>query len=93
MNDNIQKQPSAREKEMELMKNFAEEAYFDEEIFRDQLRCLWTAYCLHYNLDVDTSSYDSELWELWQSSIICDEDTADWSDFDSFDNFMCAHLV
>ena len=49
--------------------------------------------CLHYDLDVDTASYDSYIRELWKAVAADEEDTADWSDFDSFGNFMCRYLV
>ena len=82
-----------RNVEFKFMVSFAEESYFDEDICRDRFRMLWTAYCLHHNLDVDTKSYDSDLRELWEAVAADDEDTADWSDFDSFDTFMCRYLV
>ena len=44
-------------------------------------------------LDVDTASYDSYIRELWKAVAADEEDTADWSDFDSFGNFMCRYLV
>ena len=30
-----------------------------------QLRALWTAYCLHYDLDIDTAEYDNRMMEIW----------------------------
>lgn len=47
----------------------------------------------HHNLGVDTASYDSDLRELWESVVADEEETADWSDFDSFSTFMCRYLV
>lgn len=85
--------PLDKKRELEYMKNFAQEAYFDTDVCRDQLRSLWTAYCLHNDLIVDTGAYDSDILELWSVVSLGEEDTAEWSDFDSFDNFMCAHLV
>lgn len=83
-------------KELEFIQAFIEGACFDEEVCQDQLRCLWTAYCLRYNLDVDTSVYDNDLLSLWQKMEDTDNggepDTACWSDFDSFDLFMCKYL-
>lgn len=81
--------PEVQIKEFEFLDHFAREGFLDEELVRDQLRALWTAYCFHANLDVDTGKYDSELSTLWET--ICEQgecDTADWSDFDSFDLFM-----
>lgn len=83
----------SREAEMEYLKEFARQGCFDEELSRDQLRCLWTAYCLHHGLDADTSGYDNDLKKLWNTMAEDEPETADWSDYDSFDNFMCRFLV
>lgn len=87
------KDETGRNDEFKFMVSFAEESCFDEDICRDHFRILWTAYCLHHNLDVDTSSYDSDLRELWEAVAADEEETADWSDFDSFGSFMCRYLV
>ena len=83
----------SREAEMEYLKEFARQGCFDEELGRDQLRCLWTAYCLHHGLDADTSGYDNDLLELWDATAEDEDETADWSDHDSFEDFMCRYLV
>ena len=83
----------SREAEMEYLKEFARQGCFDVEIIRDQFRCLWTAYCLCHGLDADTSGYDYDLKELWNATAEDEPETADWSDYDSFDNFMCKYLV
>ena len=83
----------SRKAEMDYLKEFARQGCFDEELSRDQLRCLWTAYCLHHGLDADTSGYDNDLLELWDVVAEEEAETADWSDHDSFDNFMCRYLV
>lgn len=91
--EELRKHLSTKSRELEYMKKFAQESYFDDELSRDQLRSLWTAYCLHNDLIVDTYTYDNDIMELWSVVSLGEEDTAEWSDFDSFDNFMCAHLV
>lgn len=78
--------------ELDWMKQFAKESRFDEELARDQLRSLWTAYCLHYGYDVDTADYDRWLGELWAVVSEDEPGTADWSDFESFDLFMGRYL-
>ena len=83
----------SREAEMEYLKEFARQSCFDEELSRDQLRCLWTAYCFHHGLDVDTSGYDNDLLGLWSATAEEEPETADWSDYGSFENFMCRYLV
>ncbi|WP_289805102.1 hypothetical protein [Faecalibaculum rodentium] len=83
----------SRKAELEYLQEFVWQCCFDEELGRDQLRCLWTAYCLHHGLDADTSGYDNDLMELWNATAEDEAETADWSDYDSFDNFMCRFLV
>lgn len=83
----------SRKAEMDYLKEFARQGCFDEEPSRDQLRCLWTAYCLHHGLDADTSGYDNDLLELWDVVAEEEAETADWGDHDSFENFMCRYLV
>ena len=83
----------SREAEMKYLKEFVRQGCFDVDIIRDQLRCLWTAYCLHHGLDADTSGYDKDLKDLWNATAEDEPETADWSDYDSFDNFMCRFLV
>lgn len=50
-----------RTAEFGYMKAFIVEGDFSDERYRAQLRALWTAYCLHHNLDVDTTEYDADL--------------------------------
>lgn len=83
----------SRKAEMEYLKEFARQGCFDEETSRDHLRCLWTAYCFHHGLDADTSGYDRDLSELWDTVAEEEPETADWGGHDSFDSFMCRYLV
>ena len=71
----------SREAEMKYLKEFVRQGCFDEELGRDQLRCLWTAYCLHHRLDADTSGYDNDLMELWNTTAEDEPETADRDDF------------
>ena len=97
-----------RNAEFKFMASFAMQSCFDEDICRNRFRMLWTAYCLHYDLDVDTASYDSYIRELWKAvAAEYDEDlarlwdvvseagdgTTEWSDYESFDHFMSRYLV
>ena len=54
---------------------------------------LWTVYCLHHSLEVDTSDYGYDLLELWMKITETGDGTSEWSDFSSFDHFMCTYLV
>ena len=40
--------------EFDFLSDFVAENCFDVEVCRDQLRVLWTAFCLHHGLIVDT---------------------------------------
>lgn len=81
------------EQEFDYIVGFAVESCFDSELACQQFRSLWTAYCFHRGLDVDTAEYDAALAEIWKEVSAGEEDTAYWSDFDSFDQFMSAELV
>ena len=84
---------AARESEFGYLTAYITESCFDDEICRDRLRMLWTAYCLHHNLNVDTSGYDNDLMDLWNKLAETGDGTSGWEDFDGFENFMCAYLV
>lgn len=79
--------------EMGWLMEFIREENFDAEASRGQLCCLWTAYCLHHGLDVDTSGYDDDLRGLWAAMTESCYGAAGWDSFDSFDSFMCQYLV
>jgi len=80
--------------EYQYMKSFVHKNGLDTPICREQFRSLWTAYCLHHDLAVDTSGYDNDLLELWNFMIKFDYPVFNWwNDFDDFDYFMCANLV
>ena len=86
-----------RRKELQYIFSFVAEGSFDQEIECDQLRSLWTAYCLHHGLDADTSGYDNDLLAVWKK--INDVNRKEvgkenvlWSDYDSFDLYMVEFL-
>lgn len=79
--------------EFEYLRTFVQTSCFDEEICRDQLRILWTAFCLHYGMSVDTNIYDRYALVLWDLLQEAGDGTAEWKDFNTFDNFMCKYLV
>lgn len=81
------------EQEFDYIVGFAVESSFDNELACQQLRSLWTAYCFHRGLDVDTAEYDAALAGIWKEVSAGEEDTAYWNDFNSFDQFMSAELV
>lgn len=79
--------------ELQYIFSFVNEGCFDTEIACNQLRSLWTAYCLHHDLDVDTHRYDNALMEVWTLVAATEDYAAGWSSYDSFGDFMCADLA
>ena len=77
-----------REDEMQFILNFVKD-HSQDQGFEEQLRCLWTAYCFHHDLEVDTSEYDkdfSKLWDEMKRIVLLTE-------YGYFENFMCEYLV
>lgn len=54
-----------------------------------QLRALWSAYCIHQDMEVDTATYDKELSCLWH---VLNEKFPKLV-LEQFGNFMAEHLV
>ena len=65
----------------------------DEMVVMQQLRCLWTAYCFHNNLDVDTAGYDNRMMEMW--NVMQENESAPYSslEYERFYNAMSKYLV
>lgn len=79
--------------EYAYLKAFVWESCFDDELSRDQLRCLWVAYCFHHELVVDTFEYDCDLLELWGVLTETGDGTSEWEDYDGFYYFLSKYLV
>lgn len=74
------------EQEFEFIKAYAA----DEERFDvGQLRCLWTAFCIHNDIEVDTAEYDNLVHDLWN---IADKQCR-WFSFNAFEMYLCKYLV
>ena len=58
----------------------------------DILRILWTAYCFHHGLDIDTAEYDNTLLQIYNTVILDDSADAPIS-YDKFDDYMAYYLV
>lgn len=90
---------TAQSEEFGFLKKFAKEGDFFFEVCKRQLRSLWTAYCIRYDLDVDTLAYDTQLKEVWLSLRIEGEDCWMAADdegtvgFEEFDDYMCEEMV
>lgn len=83
--------------ELGYMEEFAQTGDFSEGIIREQLRCLWTAYCIRHDFYVDTSEYDRAIKKIWDKLPEDGRDACYWESeyegFDAFDMYMCAYLV
>ncbi len=89
---------SVIDEEFDYILRYAESSDFDydfDNIVTERLRILWTAYCLHKNLDADTYEYDSKLAEIWgtiyESIDVNSEIIQNGSDL--FENYMTEFLV
>lgn len=63
-----------------------------EETCQDQLQALWTAYCLHHSLNVDTNGYDNDLLTLWNRMQEAGTGVGVWEGYDTFDMYMSEYL-
>lgn len=76
--------------EFDYLKKFAKGIEYFTEIDYNQLKSLWTAFCFHSDLIVDTSIYDNKFLEIWEE--IESTDGFDFT-YGDFYNFMCEYLV
>ena len=60
---------------------------------RSQLMALWTAYCMHNSLEVDTIMYDVELIDLWNAIPIEHRRELHCSNWGEFDDLMVAWMA
>lgn len=78
--------------------DFAKEMYFEFRAARQQLRSLWTAYCLHNDMECDTAKYDNDIRAIY--NVVAKNKSCQWVDneeegivgFDLFDLFMGEEL-
>ena len=83
---NIQK-----DRELKYLFEFAKGAIFSDGSDLQVLRCLWTAYCFHFDLNVDTQPYDTMLYRLW--NIVGQNRSCTFENVDDLDSFLCAYMV
>lgn len=77
--------------EIQSIAKFVETYYAKDDMFMKQLRAMWAALCLRFNLMVDTSSYDNYILLLHDKITHCRLDFN--MEFSEFDDFMCGLLV
>lgn len=91
--DSCRHNPVNDDDELAYLTEYLRESCFDDEISRDRLRMLWTAYCMHSGIDVNTARYNALLLRLWEELLETGNGTSDWSDSWEFTKFMCAYLM
>lgn len=59
------------------------------------VRVLWSAYCLHANLDPETKNYDKDMDALWESvkDNWMDDGYPYWGTYEDFYNDMTEYLA
>lgn len=83
--------PGKQDTEFGYLCSFAEEADFEcETLPAEQMRALWTAYCFHNNLTIDTFECDAALRKVW--AVLKDKKSCCWDNFNEFDHYMADAL-
>ena len=90
--DSCKHNPPKDDSELAYLTEYVRESCFDEEISRDRLRMLWTAYCMHHGIDTGSVRYDSIIFKLWGVMQETGDGTSEWSDVGEFARFMIAYL-
>lgn len=76
-----------------INQNIASKVDFDNLLLIQQLRSIWSAYCLHQNYDVDTAKYDDRMLKIWSAiEENCGISYA-FEEYERFYNVMSEYLV
>lgn len=78
--------------ESKFMAEFIQQSILKEELFRNQLRMLWTAYCLHQSAPVGSGTFECGLMYLWGVLQKDNSGAAGWGSYEGFEEFMSAYL-
>ena len=78
-----------KKEEYEYILTFIKEAEesVSEPLIFNQVRALWTAFCLHHNVCVDTHDYDWRVMELAKAMGV------EYKNLNQFDNELAQYLV
>lgn len=74
-----------------IKENITNKEDFNNTLVIQQLRSLWTAYCLHQDCNVDTGWYDSSIITIWSEIVANCGLSSD--EYERFYNSMCEYLV
>lgn len=83
----------------EFVLDFIKEADFGFDVCQEQLRYLWTTYCLRNDQYPDTYDYDNDIRDLYrivnQNTTNCWVNSSEYNTdgFEEFDKFMCQFLI
>lgn len=69
--------------------DYVKSADWNNHVCFEQLRALWTAYCIHNHYECDTYAYDTKLRELYEEYAQHDVSLT----AEQFDEYMCNYLV
>lgn len=84
----------SQDAEMEFLLFFAlsHRDEWNDEDFKQQLRALWTALCLHFGVEADTSIYDELMRRVEQTGIAAEDGSGAFMP-SIFEDFMAEYLV
>jgi len=85
----------AEKSEWQFLVNYVKDdtTDFRNSTCRSQLMALWTAYCMHNDLCVDTKMYDATLFDLWLAVSLERRRALRIFRFSEFDSWMSQWLV
>lgn len=82
---------SISQPEFQYLLEYARNAAFENKSDCERLRCLWTAYVMHRDLEIASPPYTYHIMKLLH--IILGRGIKVWTDLNDFENFMCSNLM
>ena len=80
-----------KQPEFQYLLDCAQNAAFENESDCERLRCLWTAYVMHADMEIASPSYNYHIFKLLH--IILGRRIKVWTDLNDFESFMCKNLM
>lgn len=73
--------------------SFIKDEVINDDLDMQQIRCLWTAFCIRYDRMVDTETYDSEFNGIYDALMEKKDAVPEiLNDKEEFYNFMCEFM-
>lgn len=82
-----------KKEEFDYIVNFIKGLDYVDYQVEGQLLALWTAFCLHQNIDADTLQYDNYIVELFETTKSIQDDSYSEKNLEKFCNMMCSLIV